>query len=183
MNKIIILTFVLFTNFTIAQSTNNKLNKTDIEQLKTVYYKNLRINQDARVFSINKQRKTYVYKKFTDHKTDNETSFIKDSIKRDIFRKNILYDLKVKKTSHSQSLANTIGYRRVNSIFDKLEKEEKKKRLENENTQEIIIRNDKKKTKIKIKKEQLKSRIESRYELLIKKYAVPAKDKILTKKE
>ncbi len=176
MNKIIILTSVLFTNFTIAQSTNNRLNNTEIEQLKTAYYKNLRINHDARVFSINKQRKTYVYKKFTDHKTDTETNFIKDSIKRDIFRKNILYDLKVKRISHSESISNTIGYRRVNSIFDKLEKEEKKKRLENENTQEIIIRNDNKKTKIKVKKEQLKSRIESRYELLIKKYTETTKD-------
>jgi len=176
MNKIIILTSVLFTNFIIAQSAN-KLNNTDIEQLKTIYFQNLRANQDARIFSINKQRKTYVYKKFTNHKITTETSYIKDSIKRDIFRKNILYDLKVKKTNHYQSLVNTIGYRRVNSMFDKLEKAKKKKRLKNENTQEIIIRDNQKKTKIKIKKEQLKSKIESRYELLKKKYAVPTKDK------
>ena len=177
MNKIIILTSVLFTNFIIAQSTYNRLNNTEIEQLKKAYYKNLRTNHDARVFSINKQRKTYVYKKFTDHKTNSEISFIKDSIKRDIFRKNILYDLKTKRINHSESIANTIGYRRINSIFDKLEKEEKKKRLENKNTQEIIIRNDKKKTRVKVKKEQLKSKIELRYELLKKKYAIPPKNK------
>lgn len=177
MNKITILTSVLFTCFTIAQSTN-KLDNTEIEQLKTTYFQNLRTNQDARVFSINKQRKNYVYKKFTENKNNTETSYIKDSIKRDIFRKNILYDLKVKKTNHSQSLANTIGYRRVNSMFDKLENVEKKKRLESENTQEIIIRNNKKKTKIKTQKEQLKSKIESRHELLKKKYAVPTKNKI-----
>ena len=177
MNKIIILTSVLFTSFTIAQSTN-KLDNTEIDQLKTAYFQNLRTNQDARIFSINKQRKTYVYKKFTENKTDTETSFIKDSIKRDIFRKNILYDLKVKKTKHSQSLANTIGYRRVNSMFDKLENVEKKKRLKSENTQEFIIRNNKKKTKIKTQKEQLKSKIKSRYELLKKKYDVPTKNKI-----
>ena len=177
MNKIIILTSVLFTNFTIAQSTNKRLDNTEIEQLKKNYYKNLTINHDARVFSINKQRKTYVYKKFTDHKTNTEISFIKDSIKRDIFRKNILYDLKIKRINHSESIANTIGYRRVNSIFDKLEKEEKKKRLENKNTQEIIIRNDKKKAKIKFQKEQLKTKIELRYELLKKKYTIPPKNK------
>jgi len=176
MNKIIILTSVLFTSFTIAQSTD-KLNNIEIEQLKTAYFQNLRTNQDARVFSINQQRKTYVYKKFTNHKTTAETTFIKDSIKRDIFRKNILYDLKVKKINHSQSLVNTIGYRRVNSMFDKIEKEEKKKHLEKENTQEIIIRNNKKKTKIKTQKEQLKSKIESRHELLKRKYAVPNKEK------
>ena len=129
------------------------------------------------MFSINQQRKTYVYKKFTDHKTASKMSFIKDSIKRDIFRKNILYDLKIKKINHFLSLTNTIGYRRVNNIFYQLEKTEKKKRLEKENIQEVIIRNDHKNTKIKIKKEQLKSKIEIRHELLKKKYAVPTKDK------
>lgn len=177
MNNIIILTSVLFTSFTIAQSSD-RLNTTEIEQLKSAYFQNLRTNHDARIFSINKQRKTYVYKKFTNHKITTETSFIKDSIKRDIFRKNILYDHKIKKRNHSLSLANTLGYRRVNSVFDKLEREEKKKRLENENVQEINIRNNKKKTKIKIKKEQLKSKIESRSDLLKKKYAIPNKDKL-----
>jgi len=177
MNNIIILSSVLFTCFAMSQSVD-KLNNTEIEQLKTAYFQNLRANQDARVFSINKQRKTYVYKKFTDHKTTTETNFIKDSIRRDIFRKNILYDLKIKKINHSQALVNTIGYRRINNIFYKLEKEEKKKRLKKEKTQEIIIRNDKKKTKIKIKKEHLKYKIESRYDLLKKKYAIPKKDKL-----
>jgi len=177
MNKIIILTSVLFTSLTIAQSSD-RLNSNKIEQLKTAYFQNLRTNQDARIFSINKQRKTYVYKKFTNHKVATETSFIKDSIRRDIFRKNILYDHKVKKMNHSLTLANKLGYRRVNSMFDKLERKEKKKRLENENNQEINIRNNKKKTKIKNKKELLKSKIESRNNLLKKKYAIPNKDKL-----
>jgi len=177
MNNIIILTSVLFTSFTIAQSSD-RLKNTEIQQLKTAYFQNLRTNQDARVFSINKQRKTYVYKKFTNHKITTETSFIKDSIRRDIFRKNILYDHKVKKINHSLTLTNTLGYRRINSVFDKLEREEKKKRLENENIQEISIRSNKKKTKIKIKKELLKSKIESRNNLLKKKYAIPNKNKL-----
>jgi len=176
MNKIIILTSVLFTSFTIAQSTY-KLNNKEIEQLKKKYFYNLQVNQDARVFSINKERKTYVYKKFINHKIASKTSFTKDSIKRDIFRKNILYDLKIKKLKHSLSLTNTNGYRRIHNIFDQLERVEKKKRLEKENNQEIIIRKNKKNKKIKIQKEQLKSKIKSRHALLKKKYAVSTKNK------
>ena len=176
MNKIIILTSVLFTSFTIAQSTD-KLNNTEIEQLKKKYFYNLQVNQDARVFSINEERKTYVYKKFTNHKIASKKSFTKDSIKRDIIRKSILYDLKIKKINHSLSLTNTIGYRRVNNIFDQLERVEKKNRLKKENSQVVIIRKDHKNKKIKVKKEQLKSKIKSLHELLKKKYAVPTKDK------
>jgi len=176
MNKITILTSVLFSSFSIAQSTD-KLNNIEIEQLKTAYFQNLQVNHDARVFSINQQRKTYVYNKFTNHKNASEASFFKDSIKRDIFRKNILYDLKIKKINYSKSLTNTIGYRRLNCVFNQLEKIEKKKRLMNDNYQEVIIRKDNKNNKIKTQKEQLKSKIEIRNELLKKKYAVPTIDK------
>jgi len=176
MKKIIIVISVLFTSYSFAQ-TIEKLDNTEIENLKKAYFQNLRANQDARVFSINKQRKTYVYKKLTDKQTTAATTYIKDSIKRDIFRKNILYDLKVKKLNHSESLANTIGYRRVNNVFDKMEKEEKKKRLQKENKEEITTRDRAKKNKIKVQKKQLESKIETRYELLRKKYAITPKEK------
>jgi len=177
MKKIIIIISVLFTNYSIAQTTD-KLNNAEIENLKKAYFQNLRTNQDARVFSINKQRKIYVYKKLTDKQATANTTFIKDSIRRDIFRKNILYDLKLKKLNHNESLVNTIGYRRVNSIFNKMEKEEKKKRLESTNKAEITNRQQTKKNKIKVQKKQLETKIETRYELLKKKYAILQKEKL-----
>jgi|GEM_PF-3322855 len=176
MKKIIIVISVLFTSYSIAQ-TIDKLDNAEIENLKKAYFQNLRTNQDARVFSINKQRKIYVYKKLTNKQTIATATFIKDSLKRDIFRKNILYDLKVKKINHSESLVNTIGYRRVNSVFDKMEKEEKKKRLQRENKEEITARDQVKNNKIKVQKKQLKTKIETRLELLKKKYAIPKKEK------
>jgi len=182
MKKITIIISVLFASYSIAQ-TIDKLDNTEIENLKKAYFQNLRTNQDARVFSINKQRKIYVYKKLTNKQTTAATTFILDSIKRNIFRKNILYDLKVKKSNHNESLANTIGYRRVNSVFDKMNKEEKKKRLESANKAEITNRQRTKKDKIKAQKKQLENKIETRYELLKKKYAIPKKEKTLQKKE
>lgn len=175
MKKIIIIISVLFTSYSIGQVTN-KLDNTEIEKLKKTYFQNLRTNHDARIFTINKQRKTYVYKKLENKKIAATTMFIKDSIKRDVFRKNILYDLKVKKLNHKESLANTIGYRRISSVFGKLEKEEKKKRLQKENKDEITARNRVKKNKIKVQKKQLETKIETRYELLKKKYAIPKKE-------
>jgi len=176
MKKIITVIFVLFISYSIAQ-TSDKLDNVEIENLKKAYFQNLRTNHDARVFSINKQRKLYVYKKLTDKQTTATAMFIKDSIKRDIFRKNILYDLKVKQLNHSASLANTIGYRRVNSVFNKMDKEKKKKRLQRDSKEEIIIRDRVKKNKIKIQEKQLETKIETRYELLKKKYAIPKKEK------
>lgn len=176
MKKIIIIISVLFSNYLIAQ-TIDKLNNVEIENLKKAYFQNLRTNHDARVFSINKERKIYVYKKLTNKQTTAIATFIKDSIRRDIFRKNILYDLKIKKLNHNESLANTIGYRRVNSVFDKIKKEEKKKRLQRENKEEITTRDRVKKNKIKDQKKQLETKIESRYKLLKKKYAIPTKEK------
>lgn len=174
MKKIIIVITILFTNYSIAQ-TIYKLNNVEIENLKKVYFQNLRTNQDARIFSINKERKTYVYKKLTNKKSIAIATFITDSIKRDVFRKNILYDIKIKKLNHNESLLNTIGYRRVNSVFDKIEKEEKKKRLQRENKKEITARDQVKRNKIKVQKKQLKTKIKTRHELLKKKYAIPKK--------
>jgi len=176
MKKIIIVISVLFTSYSFAQ-TNDKLDNTEIKKLKKAYFQNLRTNQDARFFLINKKRKIYVYKKLTDKQTTATVTFIKDSIRRDIFRKNILYDLKVKKLNHNESLANTIGYRRINNVFDKMEKEEKKKRLQRKKKEEITTRNLVKKNKIKAQKKQLETKIETRYELLKKKYAISTKEK------
>ena len=176
MKKIITLLSVLFISYSIAQ-TVEKLNNVEIEKLKKTYFQNLRTNHDARVFSINKERKIYVYKKLTNKQTKATTTFIKDSIRRDIFRKNILYDLKIKKINHRESLANTIGYRRVNSVFDEMKKEEKKKRLKKEIKEEITARNRVKKNKIKDQKKQLETKIETRHKLLKKKYEIPTKEK------
>lgn len=147
-------------------------NNSEIETLKKDYFENLQQNQDARIFSITQQRNDYTYKKLKTKRLNASLSFIKDSIHRSSLSqlKQDTFDLKVSK--YNDSIANAIGYKRVNLAIENRERKRKVEELEAANKREAFYRSQTLILKKDDCENNLKSRLNSRHEKFKKKYAI-----------
>ncbi|MGB1269297.1 MAG: hypothetical protein ACPG45_06135 [Flavobacteriaceae bacterium] len=175
MKKYVILTTSLFACITLQGQSINEIkaeHNSEIKDLKKEYYKNLQENQDARVFSITKNRNDYTYQKLENIKQNAAFNSKKDSIKRMQLstEKQRLFNLKV--TNYNDSIANAIGYRRVSKAIDDLEKKRKLEELRASNRREAFYRSQSVLIKKDDNKNNLKSRLNTRHKQLKKKYSI-----------
>ena len=144
----------------------------EIKELKKEYFQNLQQNQDARIFSITKQRNIYTYKKIEDRRQNATLNFKKDSAirKRLSIKKQNLFDLKV--SNYNDSIANAIGFRRVNKAIADREKKRKAEELDASNKREAFYRSQAILTKKDNSENDLKSKLNTRHSKLKEKYAI-----------
>lgn len=147
-------------------------NNSEIKELKKDYFEYLQKNQDARIFSITEERKSYTYKKLENRRQHVSENYKKDSATREHLNIKKQHFISKKRSKYNDSIANAIGFRRVSKAISDREKKRKAQELEAANKREAFYRSQTMSLKKDNCKNDLKSRLKSRHATLKKKYII-----------
>lgn len=179
MKQYLITISVLLLNFVLFGQTIEDLkrkNNSEIKELKKDYFEHLQRDQDARIFSIIKQRDLKTLHKLEYNRYHNHRNNKKDSVTRHLASIKKQQELNKQAIKYNDSITNALGYRRVNKIITKREKKRQLEELRASNKRELFYRSQAKNQHQELKKADLKEKINDRHDVLKEKYTIEKSD-------